>query len=93
MFKPIVRKCHESSSWLIEFSHRDHHRVSRRWRFPRVVLLGRGCTFGTALALRRVPMLWPQRLMWHTEINTTMGYLRTKLSSIKNAALLLKLAA
>lgn len=93
MFKPIVRKCHESALWLIEFSHRDHHRVSRRWRLPRIVLLGRGCAFGTTLGLRRVPMPCPLRLMWHTEINTTMGYLCTKLSSIQNAALLLKLAA
>ena len=93
MFKPIVRKFHESFLWLIEFSHRDHRRVSRCRRLPRIVLLGRGCAFGTTLGLRRVPIPCPLRLIWHTEIDTTMGYLRTKLSSLKNATLLLKLAA
>jgi hypothetical protein len=32
MSKPIVRKCHKSSSWLIEFSYRDAHGVPRRFR-------------------------------------------------------------
>ena len=90
MFKPIVRKVHESFLWLIAFSHRDHRRVSRRWRLPRIVLLGRGWTLGTTLGLRRVPMPCPLWLVWLTEINTTMRYLRTKLSSIKDAALVLE---
>lgn len=44
------------------------------------------------MALRGVPMPTLQKLMGHTEINTTMRYLHTNLTSMENAALVLEQA-
>lgn len=49
-------------------------------------------TYGTIMALRGVPMPTLQKLMGHTEINTTMRYLHTNLTSMEKAALVLEQA-
>ncbi|MGC6515457.1 MAG: tyrosine-type recombinase/integrase [Myxococcota bacterium] len=49
-------------------------------------------TYGTIMALRGVPMPTLQKLMGHTEINTTMRYLHTDLTSMEKAALVLEQA-